>query len=58
MKSKNNDKSGEKKKQSKGNLQESARTASTDSNLDDKGKGGAAAGSREKKLAKLAQRKK
>jgi hypothetical protein len=57
MRSKNNDKSGGKKKQLKGNTQAVAQTTSNDSNVEDKGKGGVAVGKREKKLAKLAQRK-
>ena len=52
MKSKHDDKSGGKQKQLKGNAPEAAR------NVEDKGKGDGAVGSREKELAKLAQRKK
>ena len=58
MKSKNNNKSGGKKKQLKGTAPEVARTTATGSNLEDTGKVGVASGKREKKLAKLAQRKK
>lgn len=58
MKSKNTDKSGGNKKQSKGNMQEAARTSAKDPKQDEAGKGDAAMSSREKKLAKLAQRKK
>ena len=58
MKSKNNDKSGGNKKQAKGNMQEAAKGSAKDSKPEEAGSTGAAMGSREKKLAKLAQRKK
>ncbi|KAF0233487.1 MAG: hypothetical protein FD177_1601 [Desulfovibrionaceae bacterium] len=58
MSSKNNDKSGGNKKQSKGNMQEAGRGSAKDSKPEEAGSSDAAMGSREKKLAKLAQRKK
>jgi len=47
-----------KKKQFKNNAQEVARTVSNNSNVEDKGKGEASGGNRQKKLDKLAKRKK